>query len=86
MLTRKELKEYSMELQPFIKSKKPIYRKNGLKEGQQSLYGDILDYIRDNMPNLRNDDYDDDLLAHYAIGEYIIKNCLLQIKILNINN
>lgn len=77
MLTRKELKEYSVEIQSFIQKKNPRFKKNGLKEGEQTLYGEILDYIKDNLILLRNNDYDDDLLAHYAIGEYIIKNCLL---------
>lgn len=44
---------------------------------RQTLYGDVLDWLRDNHPELRNDDYDDDFVAKYIVGMCAVKNKLL---------
>jgi len=72
MLTRKQLENYSKEMEHLFEK-----RASGNPDDyDQTLYGDVLDYIRDVYPELRDMDYDDDLLAHYAIGYYAIKHCV----------
>jgi hypothetical protein len=51
-------------------------RKWQMKKGHQSLYGDVLDWLRDE----HNDIYhlkSSELLARLIIGEYVVKNRLL---------
>ena len=43
---------------------------NPKKFERQTLYGDILDWLRDMHPELRNNEHDDDLVAMYIIGRY----------------
>ena len=47
-------------------------RNNPRQSERQALYGDILDWLKDKHPELRNDDYDDDFVAKYIIGKYLI--------------
>lgn len=44
---------------------------------RQSLYGDVLDWLKGYHYELVNDDFDDDLLAHYIIGKYATTHCIL---------
>jgi hypothetical protein len=83
MITRKELNSIYEEIKPALGSMGCPRTKNNstLKVkyncGTQFLYGDVLDWLRDMHPELRNKDYDDDLAATYIIGLYTISNTLL---------
>ena len=69
--------EYAIELFNSMKENIPlICRKWQMKKGHQSLYGDVLDWLRDE----HNDIYhlkSSELLARLIIGEYVVKNRLL---------
>ena len=83
MITRKELNSIYEEIKPALGSMGCPRKKNNstLKVryncGTQFLYGDVLDWLRDMHPELRNKDYDDDLAATYIIGLYTVSNTLL---------
>lgn len=50
--------------------------KNNPKPSErQLLYGDVLDYLRDNYNELNLTERD--FVAHYLIGHYVIANALL---------
>lgn len=44
---------------------------------RQTLYGDILDWLRDYHGELRNKEHEDDFVAKLIIGEYVTMNKLL---------
>lgn len=74
MVTKERLKAITLEIMPTMKRRG---KANPRKYERQLLYGDVLDWIRDNHPELRNNDYDDDFAAHYIIGAYVIQNAIL---------
>ncbi len=74
MVTRSQANEIFIEIAPALKR----MGKNNSRKGEiQTLYGDVLDWIKDCHSEFVNKDYDDDFLAHYIIGSYVIKNKLL---------
>lgn len=74
MITRSQADNLFKEIYPALKR---MGKNNPRKGERQTLYGDVLDWIKDNHSELVNKDYDDDFVAHYIIGSYIIKNKLL---------
>ena len=74
MVTQEQVKAISKELQPIMKR---MGGNNPKKYERQTMYGDVLDWLRDMHPELRNKDYDDDFVAFYAIGDYVVHNCRL---------
>jgi len=74
MVTRSQADELFNEIAPALNG----MGKNNPRKGEiQTLYGDVLDWIKDCHSEFVNKDYDDDFLAHYIIGSYVIKNRLL---------
>ena len=65
MITRSQADNLFYEIYPALKR---MGKNNPRKEERQTLYGDVLDWIKDNHSELVNKD---------IIGSYIIKNKLL---------
>lgn len=70
--------EYVKEIFEIIKNDIPILcKKWGKKQPNgQYLYGDVLDYIRDNFNEIYRSK-SCDILARLIIGEFVIKTCAL---------
>ena len=60
MITKEQLKAITSEISSAMNR---IGKANPRKYERQFLYGDVIDWIRDNHPELRNDDHDDDFAA-----------------------
>lgn len=74
MVTSRKVKEIYNEISVSLSR----MGSNNPREGErQSLYGDILDWLKDNHGELVNNDYDDDFVAKYIVGMYVIKNKLI---------
>lgn len=69
MITSKQANEIYNEISPSLNR----MGDNEPKEAErQTLYGDVLDWLRDMHPELRNKDYDDDFAAMFIVGRYVI--------------
>jgi hypothetical protein len=67
MLTCKIAKEIFDEVSQKLDS---MGKNNPRVFERQSLYGDVLDWLKDYHSELVNDDFDDDLVAFYIVGRY----------------